>query len=394
MENKRKNFIRTFNKRYIESNTNAKQFNLYLFLAILTIGIAGLFILFSASSYLTIKFNLDKFYYAKRHLIFLVIGITLMLVISKINYRFYYDYAKIIYIIAIILLILVYVPFFQVLTNGTRRSIKLLITFMPSDVAKLALIIYLAKYLTLNIKKMKYLYEGLILVAIIILIPFTLILFQTDLSTSIVILLSSGILYLVSGFKSKFTPLLIVLGIIFSFMMIILLKDYQIDRLIAFTNPEKYYNDLSWQVLNGLFAVSRGGLSGQGYGKSIYKHGYLANEVNNDMIFAVIGEEFGFIGSVLFLTLVFTITYLTLKIAIKSKDEFAKRLCIGIALVYVIQSMINIGVSLSVIPNTGITLPFVSNGGTSLVVYCIMFGIVLNISRYNIKKTRKNNKLK
>ena len=129
--------------------------------------------------------------------------------------------------------------------------------------------------------------------------------------------------------------------------------------------------------------MSRGGLIGQGYGKSIYKYGYLSDEVSNDMIFSVIGEEFGFVGSLLFIILVSTITYLIIKTALKSKDLFAKYLVFGIGMIYMFQSFINIGVSLSLIPNTGINLPMVSNGGTSLVAFCYMFGVVLNVSRYN-----------
>lgn len=382
-KNRKESFLNKYYNKYFNYKGNHAQFNIYLLISVVAISFIGLMVLFSASSYLTIKYDTSKFYYVGRQAIFLFISIIVMFLISKIHYKFYKDHAFLFYLIGISFLILCYVPFFSVTTNGARRHIKLIIQFMPSDFAKLTTLIFLCKYLVENRGKMGNIVDGFIKVAGIILIPFALVLFQTDLSTSIVILLSTGIVFLLGGFRLKFLPILIVAGIIFVLGLYFGLEEYQLNRITAFINPEEHYGDLSWQVLNGLFAVSRGGLAGQGYGKSIYKHGYLSNEVNNDMIFAVIAEEFGFIGSVIFVAFVFLITYQVIKVALKAKDEYAKLLCFGIGMVYFIQSMINIGVSISIIPNTGITLPFVSNGGTSLLAFCIMFGIVLNISRIN-----------
>ena len=278
---------------------------------------------------------------------------------------------------------MVYLPVIGNYEKGARRSINLGITFMPSDLAKFTSVIFLAKYLIDNRKQMHNFMNGFLYPVFIIMIPFLLIAFQTDLSTSIVVFTSLSFLYLIGGFDSKFMSILIAGGLLLLILMVFGLKDYQIARITGFLNPEADYKNQTWQVLNGLFAVSRGGLIGQGYGKSIYKYGYLSDEVSNDMIFSVIGEEFGFVGSLLFIILVATITYLIIKTALKSKDLFAKYLVFGIGMIYMFQSFINIGVSLSLIPNTGINLPMVSNGGTSLVAFCYMFGVVLNVSRYN-----------
>lgn len=382
--NKRKKGIyKTYIDKYLKYPEKNNQFNIYLFISILTLSFVGLLVLFSASSYLTIKYNTSTFYYVKKQAIFLIFGLLIMLVSSNLSYKFYKDHAKVLYILGVILLVMVYLPVIGNYEKGARRSINLGITFMPSDLAKFTSVIFLAKYLIDNRKQMHNFMNGFLYPVLIIMIPFLLIAFQTDLSTSIVVFTSLSFLYLIGGFDSKFMSILIAGGLLLLILMVFGLKDYQIARITGFLNPEADYKNQTWQVLNGLFAVSRGGLIGQGYGKSIYKYGYLSDEVSNDMIFSVIGEEFGFVGSLLFIILVATITYLIIKTALKSKDLFAKYLVFGIGMIYMFQSFINIGVSLSLIPNTGINLPMVSNGGTSLVAFCYMFGVVLNVSRYN-----------
>lgn len=394
MRRKKKNSLNTIIDRYWNYEQKKSKFNIYLFISIVFIGILGLAFLLSASSYLTIKYNQNRYYYVIRQSAFLIVGIIAMFVVSKINYRFYKKYAFLFYIIGIFLLILVYIPPFSVSVNGARRAINLGIRFMPSDIAKLTTIIMLSTFLANNQKNMEYFTRSVIPAGIIIGIPFILILFQTDLSTALVLILSLATIYLIGGLKSKHLIPIIAIGAVAVFVLYKNLEQYQINRFTAFLNPELHYSDLSWQVLNGLFAVSRGGVLGQGYGRSIYKNGYLATEVHNDMIFSVISEEFGFIGSVAVILLIMTIAYLTIREAIKSKDLFAKFLCLGIGMIYVIQSLVNIGVSLSLIPNTGITLPFISNGGTSILAFCIMFGVVLNISRFNNYKLAKEKKNK
>lgn len=388
--NKRKKGIsKTYIDKYFKYPEKNNQFNIYLFISILTLSFVGLLVLFSASSYLTIKYNTSTFYYVRKQAIFLVFGLGIMFMSSKLSYKFYKDHAKIIYILGIILLVMVYLPGIGNFEKGARRSINLGITFMPSDLAKFTSVVFLAKYLVDSRKHMHNFMEGFFYPVLIIMIPFLLIALQTDLSTSIVVFASLSLLYLIGGFDSRFMPILIVGGLLLLILMVFGLKDYQIARITGFLNPEADYKNQTWQVLNGLFAVSRGGLIGQGYGKSVYKYGYLSDEVSNDMIFSVIGEELGFIGSLLFIILVCIISYLIIKTALKSKDLYAKFLVFGIAMIYMFQSFINIGVSLSLIPNTGINLPMVSNGGTSLVAFCYMFGVVLNVSRYNDENKRR-----
>lgn len=396
-KSKNKSKLDIFIKKYLNYTQSQSKLNIYLLISIILIGIMGLVFLLSASSYLTIKYNLNRYYYVIRQGIFLIVGIIMMIVTSKINYKLYKKYAFLLYILGVILLILVYIPPFSVSVNGARRAINIGIRFMPSDFAKLSTLIMLASFLKSNQKNMDSFVNSIIPVGIIIGVPFLLILRQTDLSTSFVLIAALSLVFFIGGFRKKFFFPILLIGVLFIYLLYKNLEQYQINRFTAFLDPELHYNDLSWQVLNGLFAVSRGGVFGQGYGKSIYKHGYLATEVHNDMIFSVISEEFGFLGAVFVLLIIFTIAFLTVSEALKTKDLFAKFLALGIGLIYLIQSLVNIGVSLSLIPNTGITLPFISNGGTSIVAFCVMFGIVLNISRYNNYEKqieKKNKKLK
>lgn len=378
-----KNILNKIKDFLFKSEYSKSAYNKTLFSLVVLMGILGLLILLSASSYLTIKYGISRYYYFIRQGVYLIVGIVAMIIVSKINYRLYQKYAFYIYLLSIFLLILVYVPGISVLTNGARRSIKIGFTFMPSDFAKLAAIFALSKLLIVNRENNDNFLRSVLPTGALIAIPFFLILFQTDLSTSLVLILTLISIYIVGGLKIKFFIPVAIIGSGVAFVLFKNLRPYQVNRITAFLNPEAHYEDFSWQVLNGLFAVSRGGLSGVGYGKSIYKHGYLATEVINDMIFAVVGEEFGFIGSLVILLIIFAITLLVIREGIKSKNKFAKLTAFGIGILYFLQSMINIGVSLSIIPNTGITLPLISNGGTSLIVFYIMFGVVLNISREN-----------
>lgn len=384
--NKQKNNLINLIKTFFNNGFSKVNQNYYLLISIILLSIFGLFVLLSASSYLTIRFDHGRYYYVLRQGIAFVAGFFAMFIFSKVDYRIYYKKANIIYIIAIFLLVCSFIPGLSVKINGARRTVDFkLFSFMPSDFAKPAAIIMLAKTLVTNSrKKLKFDWKGGFFIPMLfIALPFALIFLQPDLSTSVVVLATLLAVYFVEGMNKKFLPTFMILSVIGIFLAYKLMKPYQLDRLTSFLNPEAHSNDEAWQVLHGLYAVSRGEITGVGYGKSIFKHGYLANEVSNDMIFSVIAEEFGFIGSVLFIMLVFTITYLIIKEAIKAREKFPKLLAYGIGILYFLQSMINIGVSLSIVPNTGITLPFVSSGLTSVISFCVMFGIVLNISRKN-----------
>lgn len=351
------------------------------------ISIFGIFVILSASANLTIKYGTSSVSYAIKQAFFVFLGVILMFLVSHIDYRFYHKYAGLIWLASIIVILLGLFSPLSVLYNGyARRGLNLgIVQFMPSDLYKIASIIFISKFLIKNKKNEDSYIKGLVKTAAIIVIPTGLIMLQPDLSTSITIIATLGTIYLIGGFRKKFIlPVagLVILGLLVFYLLGL---GYQMDRIRGWLDPEKYAEGqgISWQILNSLFAVSRGGLFGVGYGKSVLKYGYLANEVVNDMIFAVIAEEFGFFGSIIFISAIFALFFLIFREALRSKDIFAKYLLVGIGALYLYQSIINIGVSMNLIPNTGITLPFISFGGTSIVLFFSMMGIVLNVSKIN-----------
>jgi len=360
------------------------RFNYYIFGLVVAIALFGVFVILSASANLTIKYDTSQSFYAGRQAFFMVIGTLLMIITSFIDYRLFKKYANLIWIASIILILMSLFSPLRVLYNGyARRGLKLGFTFMPSDIYKIGAILFISKFLVRNKKYEDNLIKGFLKTVLLIGIPTMLVLIQPDLSTSLAIFATLGTIYLIGGFKKKYLPYLLVIAIIGGILFLFKGNAYQMDRIKGWLDPEKYSNGISWHIINSLFAVTRGGLFGVGYGKSVLKFGYLSDEVYNDMIFAVIAEEFGFMGSVLFMIAIFGLYLLLIKEALKAKDLFAKYVLVGIASIYLYQSIINIGVATNIIPNTGITLPFISFGGTSMLVFFFMFGIVLNITRHN-----------
>lgn len=371
--------------------TKKEKFNISIFSIAILLGLIGLAIILSASSYLTIKYGTGRYYYVKRQAIFVFIGIISMYVISNINYRKFYKFSLGLYPLGLIFLLLVFVPGFSVSFNAAKRAISVAgISFMPSDFFKIVGVLFMARWIINNKDHSGEFFNGIIIPSIIVLLPAFLILMQPDLSTSLAIILSFSILYLITGFDYKFTIHILVLLFLLVVLMLVFLRGYQLARIQGWLNPEGDYGDSTFQVLNGLFAVSRGGLEGVGYGKSVFKFGYLSDEVINDMIFSVIAEEFGFIGSVIIILLISSLIIIMLKEAMRTKDVYGKIVITGYAAILFVQSFINIGVSLNIIPNTGITLPFISQGGTSIVAFYVMIGIVLSISRRNNEIILKN----
>lgn len=373
----------------------SKGLNINWTIALLTflISIFGIFVILSASANLTIKYGTSTLNYAIKQSVYVGIGLVFMFLFIHLDYRFYYKYASIIWFASIFLILLgLFSPLSVLYNDYARRGLNLgIVQFMPSDFYKIASIIFISKFLLKNKKNEDDYLKGLILTGALIVGPTVLILLQPDLSTSITIIATLGSIYLIGGFRKKFiipVAILLLIALVFFYFKGF---GYQMDRIKGWLDPEKYAEGkgISWQILNSLFAVARGGFFGVGYGKSVLKYGYLANEVINDMIFAVIAEEFGFLGSLIFICAVFLLFILIIREALKSKNLFAKYVLVGIATLYLFQSIINIGVSMNLIPNTGITLPFISYGGTSIVIFYSMIGMVLNISKANNKEKRK-----
>ncbi len=336
--------------------------------------ITGLIILYSTSCYNgEVKFH-DSFYYLKKQLFATGLGIAAMYFVANIDYHVWKHMALLGYITAILLAIAV--MFVGDEYNGSKRWLSLgPFSFQPSEFAKVAVILFLAHVVTENVKeigKLKTLAK-----IMFFLLPIVGLVGASNLSTAIIILGIGVVLIFVASPKYGQFILMGVLGV--GFMTIFLaLESYRLERLAIWRNPEAY--EKGYQTLQGLYAIGSGGLFGRGLGKSIQKLGFVP-EAQNDMIFSIICEEIGFFGAGFIMILFLVLIWRFFVIAVHTKDLFGTLIATGAMAHMMIQVILNIAVVTNSIPNTGITLPFVSYGGTSVVFLLIEMGLVLSVSK-------------
>jgi len=325
------------------------------------------------------KFN-DPFKFVKMQSIFLFVGIILMIVLSKIDYHLYYKYANIILIGCAILLILVLIPGIGSVRNGSRSWFGIGgFGIQPSEFAKIGLIIYVAKYLTNNNRFMKSIVRGVFPILGIIGFFFVLIMLEPDFGTAMVITVTLVVLIFISGVKISFFVKIGLVGLL-GIVGIIIAAPYRMKRIVSFLNPWSDPLGSGYQIIQSLYAIGPAGLLGQGFLKSKQKYFYLP-EPQTDFIFSIISEELGFLGVLIVSCMFFIIFYRGMSISLKAKDLFGKYLAFGLIFGLIIQSILNLMVVVGLIPVTGVTLPFLSYGGSSLLVSLASIGIVLNISR-------------
>ena len=326
------------------------------------------------------KFN-DPFKFVKHQGLFFIIGIIMMLITSKIPYKVYFEKANTLLLISIILLILVIIPGIGTVRNGSRSWFGIgSFGIQPSEFAKLTLIIFTSKYLTKNEKNLKYIKKGVFPILGIVILVFGLIMLQPDFGTGMIILVSIIGLLFVSGVDFKFFIRLGLIGVV-GIVLLIAIAPYRLERILSFLNPWSDPLGSGFQIIQSLYAIGPGGLFGQGFMNSRQKHFYLP-EPQTDFIFSIISEEFGFLGILIVATLFTIIIFKGFKIAQNSGDKFAKFLAFGITFGLAFQAILNLMVVVGLIPVTGVTLPFLSYGGSSLLITLISMGVLLNISRY------------
>lgn len=350
---------------------------------IILLSVFGAFMVFSASAPYALKQFGDAKYYFVRDAIFSVLGIIVMFLFSHIDYRLYRRFAMPLYVVALLSCLLVWVPGLKYPINQAHRWIHLgPVTYMPSDGLKITSLILLATMLSDKRPEENGSLRKFITVLLFIGITILPIYLQPNFSAVIVISATLLFTYFVFGMSLwHFLPMLGVatVGLFYAFWP--RPGNYRLERLLSVLNPKRDPSGSGWQLLQSLYAVASGGLFGVGYGKSVQKFDYLADEPHNDFIFAVISEELGFFGALLVIAAFCFLAYRGLKIAGKAKTSFGRMLASGLTFLICFQAMVNIGVSIGVIPTTGITLPFISYGGSSLVIMSLMAGILLNISR-------------
>jgi len=346
-----------------------------LIISVIIISVFGL-IMVTSASYIWAEYKFDDpFKYFKHQLLFFIIGLLLMYITSKINYKFYYSKANLLLFIGLILLVLVLIPGIGTIRNGSRSWFGLgAFGIQPSEAMKLIIIIFVSKYLAKNQSKLK-----ILPILLVVLLIFGLIMLQPDFGTGVVLLMIVVGLLFVSGVKLSFFVKIGVLGLI-GLTALIIMAPYRLKRILSFLNPWEDPLGSGFQIIQSLYAIGPGGLFGFGLGNSRQKHFYLP-EPQTDFIFSIISEEFGFVGCIIVVSLFLIIIITGLNIAHKCDDLFGKYLVFGIVFWIAFQSILNLMVVIGLIPVTGVTLPFLSYGGSSLLITMVGMGIILNVSK-------------
>lgn len=355
-----------------------KKIDFFLLVSVLFLTLFGLFIIYDASSFVAFRDFADKYHYVKDQTFWIILGIIALFVFSRIDYHRFYNLAIPIIVSAIGLLILVFVPGIGVKILGARRWINLRFTILqPSEFVKLALAIYLAAWFSSKEKGRLFAFLSLLSVVLFLVI------LEPDMGTAAIILTEGIALYFLSGARVLYfvflAPVIGVLGFIFA-----KLEPYRAARIATFLNINQNINSSSYHVRQILIALGSGGLTGVGLGNSLQKYAYLP-ENTTDSIFAIIAEELGFIGACAIIAVFLVVIWRGFIIANNAKDNFGKLLAGGITTFLAAQVLINLAAQTALLPLTGIPLPFISYGGSALIIDLSSIGILLNIAKQGKK---------
>lgn len=340
----------------------------------------GLLMIYSSSNiWAEYKFD-DPYKYIKSQLIFFIAGLFIIKIITKIDIDFLEKNSNKFLIFTMILLILVLIPGIGKVRNGSRSWFGIgPLGIQPSEFSKIALIIYTAKYLSHNDKDVKNIKKGILPLFIVICLFFLLIMLEPDFGTAMVIILTLVVMIFVSGPNISFFIKIGIIGLI-GIVALIAVAPYRMARIVSYLNPWSDPLGSGFQIIQSLYAIAPSGLLGLGFNNSIQKNFYLP-EPQTDFIFSIISEEFGIVGCIFVITLLFLIFKRAIKISLRQEDLFKKYLSFGLSFGLILQALLNLSVVCGLIPTTGVTLPFISYGGSSLLVSMISIGIILNISK-------------
>ena len=364
--------------------------NRYDFIVVLLVVLLSLFgiaMVFSAGYYQTINSaDPNPTYYLFRQAFFVATGFVIMVIVANIDYHIYMRFANIIMIISVVVLILVMAVGSS--ANNAQRWIGFgIFRITPSEFCKVAMIVFTSCFLASdpdNIRSAK----GLGVLFAVMAAHFILIILQPNLSTAIVIVAIMGAIMLVAGLNMLFLALPAIAGVLgYMYIMTARTPEHWYQRLSSFMDPFADRQGDGYQVTQGLIALGNGGLKGLGFGRSVAKNLYLP-EPQNDFILAVLGEELGYSGVLVLMLVYIILLFRLIMVALKANDRLGFYLATGVAVMLALQVIINVAVVTSSMPATGITLPFISYGGTSIWAFMIAIGIVLNVSKKREGKKR------
>jgi cell division protein FtsW len=356
------------------SKTKSAPVDKWMLLGVLALSLFGVLMVYDSSVAIAIRDFTDQYYYARQQLLWLGLGIVGLTIGSKIPYKVWYNMALPLLLGTLVLLLAVFIPGIGVRTMGAHRWINLGFTIVqPAEVAKFTIILYLSVWFSYPEKNRFW--SFLLLIGMVV----GLILLEPDLGTGVIILLIALSIYFFSNSPLKHLLFLLPVAV-FGVILLALVAPYRIERMMTFFNPEHDPLGSSYQIRQVLFALGSGGWTGVGIGKSREKYQYLP-EANTDSIFAIIGEEVGFFGALGVILAYVLIIWRGFRIAIRAPDRFGKLLALGIIMWIAIQTIVNLGAMVALLPLTGVPLPFISYGGSSLILLLSVMGILLNVSK-------------
>ncbi len=361
-----------------------KSIDKYYLASIILLTIAGFVIFFSASFGLLVKNEAQATSVILNQFIGLALGCIAFFVASKIPYQFIRKHALVIFALALCVNILLFFPYITQTHGGATRWLDFgFFTVQPSEILKIGFIIYLAGWLSVVKNRIESFKYGILPYLCIVGVVGILLLAQSDTDTLVVIGATGAIMLFVAGARFRHLIYLGLIGIL-ALSVIIMVRPYAKQRILTYFSPNSDPQGAGYQIQQSLIAIGSGGLSGKGFGQSVQKFSYLPEPIG-DSIFAVLAEEFGFIGTIILICLYIFFLQRTFKIANRAPDNFSRLTVVGIGILVIIESFMNIGSMLGVIPLTGQPLLFVSKGGTAIAIILGAAGIVAQISRHQEK---------
>ena len=364
---------------------NLRHYDFWIFLSVIVLLAAGLVMIFSASAPRSAaKFGGDVYFYFRNQFKNTLLGLLGMLILSFVPYRVWSRLAVPALLGGLGLLGLVIAPGFAFLTKGTKRWLYLgaSFSFQPSEVAKFALICFLSASLAKRSARLGKFWSGFVPYFTLIMCFVGLLLLEPHLSASIIVVVVACAVLFTAGAKLRHFLFVAPPLAAAAYYCIMTMEKfaYMKDRILAFRNPGLDPLGDDWQIVNSLYAIGSGGLFGKGIGMSMQKFFYIP-EPYNDFIFAVMAEELGFLGVAIVLLLFCVLIWRGIRVSVMAADRFGSLLALGITALIAVQTLVNIAVVTATIPVTGVSLPFFSYGGTSMILFLGQIGILLNISK-------------
>lgn len=358
---------------------NLAEYDLVLLLMVVALTCFGVVMVYSASSVMAAKNFHDGAFFLKRQGLFALIGFGVALTAMRIDYQLWRKLAVPLLLVSLVLLVLVLIPGIGGKVKGASRWIKLPgFNLQPSELTKIALIMYMAYSIDKKQDRIRSLTAGFLPYMIVLMVLLGLLLKQPDLGAALTLAAVTVTMLFAAG-----TRLVFILGsgmVALPFLVYLVTQSaYRLKRIKAYLNPEQDPTGIGWQIIQSKYAFGAGGIFGQGLGEGKQKLFYLP-EAHTDFILSVVGEELGFIGVLIIIGMFFILVQRAMRIAMAAQDSFGRFLALGIAVLFAVEATVNMGVVTGILPTKGLALPFLSYGGSSLIVSLFAVGVLLNIS--------------